>query len=925
MTSIYYTKGKTGKICNRNDSNGEVYISAANTLEDGVKGTLETIEFEEGITEIGDCFFYGLKYQDEEGNFQDKYKKLKSIKFPSTLKRIGKYAFQNITSEIALELPEGLEVIDEGAFYNCSNIYQITIPCNFNKEIFVVNNSGIKPDETEKNKYFISNVEGEFVFLHDWSNKDGVCADGCGKLCDHTELDAQNECLECGKHIDKLTSISLECDSEKCFYGTSNNIKCVVTKRKDVSNDVSFSWYVDDAEIEGETKDSFNTMNLAVGKHIIRCEATCDDYQLDKTMELEITKAKAEIKNLNMSIVYDGVNHGVEQIVVAGVEGKEQPTGAVTCTYYEDEKCTIPTSKKNAGAENEGGEPCKAGKYYVVIQAESDSTYLRTEKTISMTILKRELTPVLQGNTTKEYDSNNSTNGEGLNLSLTNVVEKDDVTAKAQYSYENPSVGKEKKIIASNITLEGSDSSNYVLVKDKIEAEIGTITKCKVQIAVSKEELLINTVKNNEKITVEIPDIVDGKVVFQSLDETIVRVNDNGELTAVSEGNTEILVFVPETDNWEKSNEIHIFVTVKEPSVCVINNESREYYYNLEDALLDVEQSKDKKTIELLKNIELSKDIKLENGSVLIELSGFEIKGCDQEKITIAGANVTLQDSSQEEKGMVSKIILESGKLEIKSGTIIELQKEEGATLVISGGRFGAEIPEEVIIPNIENGYYYDEKQNKVIQCKSHSHADNAPKKVILSTCEQDGYSVYDCIRCHVEYQDDYVAAAHQLTKILEKSPTEQSEGNISYWYCQKCGKNYYDEKAEKEIVDTALIKIPKLAANPSNDTGMNNSSTVQKNAVKPPKKVTISLAKSIKRKKISLSWKAVKKVKGYKIQVAANKKFKKSKNIMTNKTKYIVKKLKKKTYYIRVCAYCMDKKKKVYGKWSKVKKVKVK
>ena len=789
-----------------------------------------------------------------------------------------------------------------------------------------MNNSGIKPDETEKNKYFISNVEGEFVFLHDWSNKDGVCADGCGKLCDHAELDVQNECLECGKHIDKLTSISLECDSEKCSYGTSNNIKCVVTKRKDVSNDVSFSWYVDDAEIEGETKDIFNTMNLTVGKHIIRCEATCDDYQFDKTMELEITKAKAEIKNSDMSIVYDGVNHGVEQIVVAGVEGKEQPTGAVTCTYYEDEKCTIPTSEKNTGAENEGGEPCKAGKYYVVIQAESDSTYLRTEKTISMIILKREVTPVLQGNTTKEYDSNNSTNGDGLNLRLTNVIENDDVTAKAQYSYDNSSVGKGKKIIASNITLEGSDSSNYVLVKDEIEAQIGTITKCKVQIAVSKEELLIDTVKNNEKITVEIPDIVGGKVVFQSLDETIVRVNDNGELTAVSEGNTEILVFVPETDNCEKSNEIHIFVTVKEPSVCVIDNESREYYYNLEDALLDVEQSKDKKTIELLKNIELSKDIRLKNGSVLIELSGFEIKGSDQEKITIAGANVTLQDSSQEEKGMVSKIILESGKLEIKSGTIRELQKEEGATLVISGGRFGSETPEEVIISNIENGYYYDQKQNKVIQCKSHSHADNAPKKVILSTCEQDGYSVYDCIRCHVEYQDDYVVAAHQLTKILEKSPTEQSEGNISYWYCQKCGKNYYDEKAEKEIVDTALIKIPKLAANPSNDTGMNNnSSTVQKNAVKPPKKVTISLAKSIKRKKISLSWKAVKKVKGYKIQVATNKKFKKSKNIMTNKTKYIVKKLKKKTYYVRICAYYMDGKKKVFGEWSKVKKIKVK
>ena len=63
---------------------------------------------------------------------------------------------------------------------------------------------------------------------------------------------------------------------------------------------------------------------------------------------------------------------------------------------------------------------------------------------------------------------------------------------------------------------------------------------------------------------------------------------------------------------------------------------------------------------------------------------------------------------------------------------------------------------------------------------------------------------------------------------------------------------------------------------------------------------------------------------KGYQLQYALSKKFKKKKSIQTKKTKYIIKKLKKKkTYYIRVRAYKMDGKKKVYGKWSKVKVVK--
>ena len=69
----------------------------------------------------------------------------------------------------------------------------------------------------------------------------------------------------------------------------------------------------------------------------------------------------------------------------------------------------------------------------------------------------------------------------------------------------------------------------------------------------------------------------------------------------------------------------------------------------------------------------------------------------------------------------------------------------------------------------------------------------------------------------------------------------------------------------------------------------------------------------------------AVKDAKGYQLQYALNKKFKKKKSIQTKKTKYTIKKLKKKkTYYIRVRAYKMNGKKKVYGKWSTVKKVKI-
>ena len=95
---------------------------------------------------------------------------------------------------------------------------------------------------------------------------------------------------------------------------------------------------------------------------------------------------------------------------------------------------------------------------------------------------------------------------------------------------------------------------------------------------------------------------------------------------------------------------------------------------------------------------------------------------------------------------------------------------------------------------------------------------------------------------------------------------------------------------------------------------------------VKAPSKVKLTSAKNGKGKKLIVKWKKVTGAKGYQLQYAMNKKFKKKKSVQTKKTKYTIKKLKKKkTYYIRVRAYKMNGKKKVYGKWSTVKKVKIK
>lgn len=99
--------------------------------------------------------------------------------------------------------------------------------------------------------------------------------------------------------------------------------------------------------------------------------------------------------------------------------------------------------------------------------------------------------------------------------------------------------------------------------------------------------------------------------------------------------------------------------------------------------------------------------------------------------------------------------------------------------------------------------------------------------------------------------------------------------------------------------------------------------------AVAKPKSTSIKKVKAA-RKAVSVQWKKVSGVKGYQVQVATDKKFKKNKKTATVKkqktTKVTIKKLKaKKKYYVRIRTYKTVNGKKVYFSWSKVKTVKTK
>lgn len=103
-------------------------------------------------------------------------------------------------------------------------------------------------------------------------------------------------------------------------------------------------------------------------------------------------------------------------------------------------------------------------------------------------------------------------------------------------------------------------------------------------------------------------------------------------------------------------------------------------------------------------------------------------------------------------------------------------------------------------------------------------------------------------------------------------------------------------------------------------------SSDSKKNDTAAPKKVSISLKSSAKKKVVVTIKKTTEKVSGYEILYATNNKFEKAKRKSTTKTTYTLTSLKSKTNcYVKVRAYKTVHGKKLYGSYSKVMKVTVK
>lgn len=141
--------------------------------------------------------------------------------------------------------------------------------------------------------------------------------------------------------------------------------------------------------------------------------------------------------------------------------------------------------------------------------------------------------------------------------------------------------------------------------------------------------------------------------------------------------------------------------------------------------------------------------------------------------------------------------------------------------------------------------------------------------------------------------------------KVVLKKPTRKGYAFKGWYTDRKCTKKITSIKKGSKKNYTVYAKWSKVKV--KRTTGLKVANTNGKNLV-------------VKYSKVSGA-------KGYQITYATNSKFTKSKKVVnTTKRTKTIKKLKKgKTYYVRVCAYKKDSTgRKVYGKYSKVMKVKI-
>lgn len=211
-------------------------------------------------------------------------------------------------------------------------------------------------------------------------------------------------------------------------------------------------------------------------------------------------------------------------------------------------------------------------------------------------------------------------------------------------------------------------------------------------------------------------------------------------------------------------------------------------------------------------------------------------------------------------------------------------------------------------------GYYSDDKYT------TSENADSTAYAMMAYSAAGDfdkAYEAYQLLKNFESKNNGVFMAADWSTGILGENKLATADALRAL--------SYFDKACNQKIKDLSNSDSTKpTEPKPAPTT---KPETAKPQSTKPAKTKVQKI--SAGKKSITAQWKKVAGVSAYQVQIATNKKFSKNKKtfkVSKKSTKVKIKKLKaKKVYYVRVRSYKKVNGKKVYSKWSTVRKVKTK
>ncbi len=251
-------------------------------------------------------------------------------------------------------------------------------------------------------------------------------------------------------------------------------------------------------KLTGETKDFYildkdslkyivNAGILPVGKNlefsVSKGEETTNTFIFGDTITI-----KGQVKDVEKSSIVGRSRRSISEPVVALYYGDKalseelgvKEDGSFELSYDSSAK-TVPTGHSTLTVRYRGANAVSA------------------EKDIDLTIEKKTLTPTLVGKVEKVYDKKDSIDTTD---SLSIHFDEEEVSATAQYRFEDPEVGTNKLVFASEIQLDEESAKWYELSQTELSASVGQINKARREVKsydltfAADETLLIQELDN---------------------------------------------------------------------------------------------------------------------------------------------------------------------------------------------------------------------------------------------------------------------------------------------------------------------------------------------------------------------------------------------------------------------------------------------